>query len=125
LHDALEAARLEHRTQAQRYEETKAQLQAVYECFEAGRSQREVLRESAVARLQARLESWPVIEQAKGIIMAEQRCGPQEALDLLRRECQRAHVEVRVLAAQIVEQVASPAAAASARPVRPAASKHA
>jgi AmiR/NasT family two-component response regulator len=52
-----------------------------------------------------------------GIIMAQQRCGPQEAFDLLRRECQRANIEMRVLAAQIVEQVASPATATSTRPV--------
>jgi AmiR/NasT family two-component response regulator len=125
LHDALEAARLEHRTQARRYEEAKSQLQGIVECFEAGRTQREVLHESAVARLQVQLEALPVIEQAKGIIMAQQRCGPQEAFDLLRRECQRANIEVRVLAAQIVEEVASPTPATDARPVQLAASKHA
>jgi len=125
LHDALEAARLEHRTQAQRYEEAKSQLQAILECFEAARPQREVLHESAIGRLQAQLESLPVIEQAKGIIMAQQRCGPREAFDMLRRDCQRANIEVRVLAAQIVEQVASPAAATSIQPVQRAASKHA
>lgn len=47
-----------------------------------------------------------VIEQAKGIIMIQQRCGPEEAFDLLRRASQRADVKVHTLAAQIVEQVA-------------------
>jgi hypothetical protein len=48
-----------------------------------------------------------VIEQAKGIIMARQRCGPDEAFELLRRASQRANVKVHALAAQIVEQIAS------------------
>jgi hypothetical protein len=57
----------------------------------------------------------PVIEQAKGILMAQQRCGPDEAFDLLRRASQRANIKVSVLAAHIVEQVASPAPAAGLR----------
>ena len=50
-----------------------------------------------------------VIEQAKGILMAQQRCVrcPDEAFDLPRRASQRANVKVNVLAAQIVKQVAS------------------
>src|SRR5215470_5558402 len=70
-----------------------------------GLRQREVLRESAFARLQARLESMPVIEQAKGIIMAQQRCGPDEAFDLLRRMSQRANIKLHALATEIVEHV--------------------
>lgn len=31
----------------------------------------------------------PLIEQAKGIIMAREGCGPEEAFDLLRRASQR------------------------------------
>jgi AmiR/NasT family two-component response regulator len=34
----------------------------------------------------------PVIEQAKGIIMAQQRCGPEEAFDLLRRVSQDSQI---------------------------------
>jgi hypothetical protein len=123
LHEALEAARLEHQVQAQRLEAARAQLQAIAEWIETGRPERQVLRESAVARMQARLESLPVIEQAKGILMAQQRCGPEEAFDLLRRASQRANVKVHVLAAQIVEQVASPTAKAEAQPTQPAASR--
>jgi AmiR/NasT family two-component response regulator len=44
----------------------------------------------------------PVIEQAKGIIMAQSRCGQAEAFDLLRRASQRGNVPVRDLAAQLV-----------------------
>ena len=124
LHEALEAARAENRAQAQRFEAAKAQLQAIVEWIETGRPQQEVLRESAFARMRARLESLPVIEQAKGIVMAQQRCGPEEAFDLLRRASQRANLKLHVLAAQIVDQVASPPAATGARPTQSAASKH-
>ena len=119
LHDALEAARSEHRAQTQRMEAAKAQLQAIVEWIDTGRPQREVLRESAYARMQARLESLPVIEQAKGIVMAQQRCGADEAFDLLRRASQRANLKLHVLAAQIVDQVAAPSSDTSVQPTRP------
>jgi len=124
LHEALEAARAENRVQAQRLQEARAQLQAITEWIETGRPQREVLHESAVARLRARLESLPVIEQAKGILMAQQRCGPEEAFDLLRRASQRANLKVHVLAAQIVDQTASPPADAPPQPIQRAAGRH-
>jgi hypothetical protein len=66
------------------------------------RLRREMLHRSAHLRLAARLETMPVIEQAKGIIMARQGCGPEEAFDLLRRASQRSNVPVRELAAQFV-----------------------
>jgi GAF domain-containing protein len=47
----------------------------------------------------------PVIEQAKGILMAQHGCGPEEAFDLLRRGSQRFNVPVRVLAARLVHRV--------------------
>jgi len=72
------------------------------------RPRQDRLRDSVLARLQARLDSMPVIEQAKGVLMAQHRCGPDEAFDLLRRASQRAIVKVSVLAAQTVEQIASP-----------------
>ncbi len=49
----------------------------------------------------------PVIEQAKGVLMAQHRCGPDEAFDLLRRASQHANIKVSILATRIVEQVAS------------------
>jgi AmiR/NasT family two-component response regulator len=57
--------------------------------------------------MQAKIDTMPVIEQAKGILMAQNRCGPEEAFDLLRRASQRANIKLSVLAAQIVEQVAA------------------
>jgi len=44
----------------------------------------------------------PVIEQAKGILMAQRQCGPDEAFDLLRQASQRSNVPVRELAARLV-----------------------
>jgi uncharacterized protein (DUF3084 family) len=63
---------------------------------------RELLSESATARLQARLETMPVIEQAKGVIMRQNRCTEEQAFDLLRKASQRSNVPVRELAARIV-----------------------
>ena len=48
------------------------------------------------------LGSMPVIEQAKGILMAQHGGGPEEAFDLLRRASQRFNIPVRVLAARLV-----------------------
>jgi hypothetical protein len=87
--------------------ETIARSRAARARVQSGRSQREILHHSAFARLAAKHETMAVIEQAKGIIMAQQRCGPEEAFDLLRRASQRANIKVHVLAARIVEQTAS------------------
>ena len=86
-----------------RPEETRVRVQATLDRAQNGRSQREMLHDSVFARLQARLDSMPVIEQAKGIVMAQNRCGPEEAFDLLRRTSQRANVKVSVLAERIVQ----------------------
>ena len=103
----LYAARLEFDAQAQRLEDVTTRLQATINRCRDSRPQRERLRHSAFARLQARLDTMPVIEQAKGVLMAQNRCGPDEAYELLRRASQRANVKVSVLAARIVEQVAA------------------
>jgi hypothetical protein len=67
---------------------------------------RELLERSAYARLAAQVASRPVIEQAKGILMAQAGCTEQQAFALLRRASQRANVPVRQLAAQIVARAA-------------------
>jgi len=85
----------------------RAQGQAI-RAMRTRASAQELLAASPLARLQARLETMPVIEQAKGILMAEHRCGPDEAFDLLRRASQSANVRISVLAARMVEQIASP-----------------
>ena|SRR5215469_14965803 len=115
----LNAARLEFDAQARRFEDARARLQDTFDQVRNGRPQREILHDSAFARLQARLETMPVIEQAKGILMAQYRCPPEEAFDLLRRASQSANVKVSDLAAQIVEQIASPGPRPAKRPSPP------
>ena len=90
--------------------------QEVWETCEGlppGLARRELLQRSAYARLVARLQTMPVIEQAKGIIMAQSGCGDAEAFDMLRRASQRSNVPVRELAAQIVAKPAEMAASAA------------
>jgi hypothetical protein len=101
----LSAAQLEFDAQTRRFEDVTARLQATLDQLRNGRPRREMLRDSAFARMQAKLDTMPVIEQAKGVLMAQHRCGPEEAFDLLRRASQRANVKLSVLAAQIVDQV--------------------
>ncbi len=81
--------------------------QATRDRIPRGGSQREILHDSAFARLQAKHETMPVIERGKGIIMAQQRCGPEEAFALLRQASQHTNVKLYVLAAQMVGQIAS------------------
>ena len=61
------------------------------------------------------MDTLSVIEQAKGIVMAQRGCGPEEAFGLLRQVSQRSNVKLHVLAEQIVGQVA----ASNARNVTP------
>ncbi|MDQ3765135.1 MAG: ANTAR domain-containing protein [Actinomycetota bacterium] len=51
------------------------------------------------------LASRAVIDQATGIIMAQQRCAAAAAFDILRRASQNRNVKVRDLAAEIVSNV--------------------
>jgi AmiR/NasT family two-component response regulator len=114
LRDRLERVREEAAAAVSRLEVSLAELRATQQRLAAGRPRRERLHDSVIARLQARLESQPVIEQAKGILMARGGCGPEEAFDILRRASQRSNVPVRELAEEIVAQAASGAH----RPIR-------
>jgi AmiR/NasT family two-component response regulator len=120
----LEATWQESRILRQLAAEAVARARATRDQILRGRSRREVLHDSAFARLQARHETMPVIEQAKGILMAQQRCGPQEAFDLLRQASQRANVKVHVLAAQMVAQVASGDEGGNVTPIALGATRH-
>ena len=88
-----------------RLEAACKQLQSTWEQILAGRPRREVLQGSVIGRLQARLDSQPVIEQAKGVLIA-QGCDPDDTFDVLRRASQRTNVKVRDLAADIVDKAA-------------------
>ena len=110
IYSRLDAARLEFDTQARRFEDVRVRLQATLDRIRRGRPQREALHHSAFARLQAKLETMPVIEQAKGILMAQTGCGADEAFGMLRRASQRSNVRVRELADRIVGRATAAAA---------------
>jgi hypothetical protein len=82
------------------------QAQEIHEVWLTLHPDSDRLHYSAHARLQARLKSMPVIEQAKGIIMAQ--CGwPEDrAFEALRRASQRENLKLKDLAAKIVAQTA-------------------
>ena len=90
-------------TEVRATQRTSAQARHQRRASPAGQ---DLMQQSEHARLLARLESMPVIEQAKGIIMAQSHCGHAQAFDLLRRASQRSNVPVRELAAQIVAKTA-------------------
>ena len=66
----------------------------------------------------------PVIEHAKGILMAQQRCGPDQAFELLLPASQRANVKVHVLAEQMVAHFRSQKPESDAEPRPLAGSAH-
>jgi AmiR/NasT family two-component response regulator len=61
-------------------------------------------RESRTARLEARLASMLVVEQAKGVLIAQQGCDADQAFELLCRAAHRSSLPVRELAEQIVKK---------------------
>jgi hypothetical protein len=75
-------------------------------------SDKDRLRYSAYARMQAKLASLPVIEQAKGIIMAQCGWPEDQAFDALRRASQRENVKLRDVAARVVAAAVASAPAA-------------
>jgi GAF domain-containing protein len=57
-----------------------------------------------VTELREALESRATIEQAKGIIIAHERCTPEEAFELLVRISQNRNIKLRDVAAAIIER---------------------
>jgi GAF domain-containing protein len=57
-------------------------------------------------QLRAAMDSRAVIEQAKGIVMGERRCGPDEAFAILVKVSQDANRKLRDVAAALVDQAA-------------------
>ena len=101
----MQAVRQESRALRQASQQAIARARVTRDLIRQGRPQQQRLHDSAYARLLARQETIAVIEQAKGIIMAQHRCDPEEAFDLLRRVSQRTNIKVREVAARIVEHV--------------------
>lgn len=58
-----------------------------------------------IDQLTEALETREVIAQAKGIIMAKESCGAEEAFAILRRISQHTHRKLRDVAAEIVGSV--------------------
>jgi hypothetical protein len=114
LHARIEAARALVEANLARLEESRSRLLATREESAMARSERQQLHDSAFTRLQARLDSLPVIEQAKGVLMAQAGCHPEEAFDILRRASQRTNIKVRDLAADIVDRASKGGARPSA-----------
>ncbi len=59
-------------------------------------------------QMEEALQSRDVIGQAKGILMAREHVGPDEAFDMLRRASQRVNVKLREVARQIAESAQQP-----------------
>ena len=73
----------------------------------AGLSADELLVE--LEGLRRAMESRAVIEQAKGILMAQSPSfGPDEAFEVLRRASQRENVKLREIAQRIVDRKVAP-----------------
>ncbi len=58
--------------------------------------------------LRAALESRPVIDQAKGVLVARHGCTPDRAFEMLSRASQRENRKVRDLAADVVASEQGP-----------------
>lgn len=65
-------------------------------------------RETAI-HLGEALTSRAVIDMAKGIVMARESCGPEEAFDRLRQMSQASHRKLRDIAQELVDRVAATA----------------
>jgi ANTAR domain len=138
LYARAQAARNQSRLLAERLSVTRCQIQETLQLIQAAWSRAEQihqlwlatysepgqLRYSAYARLQARMATMPVIEQAKGIIMAQHGWPEDQAFDALRRASQRANVKVRDLAAKIVATARAEAAQPRPAPTLIAAYRH-
>lgn len=62
-------------------------------------------REAMDEQLQQAVSSRASIDQAKGIVMERERCGSDDAFDLLRRVSQNRNVKLRDVAAKIVSGI--------------------
>jgi hypothetical protein len=102
-HAQLDPARSRAEIAWQRAQIAWARSKEIVEDRARVRGVRELLQESELARLYARYVTMPVIEQAKGVLMAQQNCDAEQAFDLLRRASQRSNTPVRELAAKIVQ----------------------
>jgi ANTAR domain len=111
LVEQLRATRSDTEKILQRTRDAWARAGQIRELWLVASTDTDRLLYSASARLQARLASMPVIERAKGVIMAQFGWPEDQAFDALRRASQQGNIKVRDLAATIVAQTACPAPA--------------
>lgn len=81
---------------------------ASYAAIAVANAETHVSTAELAQQLQTAMVSRAVIEQAKGIIMAQRRCTAEEAFEVLVRGSQRENVKLRDLATRIVAKVAEP-----------------
>jgi AmiR/NasT family two-component response regulator len=81
-----------------------AQLFASHAAVVVANAEAYCAAESLGRGLKEAMESRAVIEQAKGILMAAQWCGPDEAFELLVAASQRENVKLRDIARRIVSE---------------------
>jgi hypothetical protein len=111
LAERLKAIRYEVQQTVQLSHAARGRAERACELWLAAFAQPGRLQYSACARLQARLASMPVIEQAKGIIMAQYGWPEDQAFAALRWVSQRENMKVRDLAARIVAATVHPGSA--------------
>jgi AmiR/NasT family two-component response regulator len=104
---AVRAARVAVEREGSELRLTLDELDAIltgYAVVEAEAMQ-ELRRE--IDNLKTALVSRAVIEQAKGILIAQSRVTPEEAFQLLVRASQRENVKLKEIAARMVEKAAN------------------
>jgi anti-anti-sigma regulatory factor len=65
------------------------------------RAERLLQLQAEVAQLRQAIASRPVIDQARGVLMATHACTPEQAWDILRETSQRSNTKLRAVAAAV------------------------
>ncbi|MBP0461921.1 ANTAR domain-containing protein [Streptomyces montanisoli] len=97
----------------QRSDEWEASDEAQFRAVEAALDAEGLRRE--VDGLRHALESHPVIDMARGLVMAAGRCSPEEAWQVLVEVSQHTNIKLREIAQSLVDGVEGPAPALPVR----------
>jgi GAF domain-containing protein len=87
---------------------TLATTIAEYGAIAVANTLRGMDRDALARQMADAMANRSTIEQAKGILMARHRCGPETAFDLLVADSQQTHRKLRDVAAALVDQTARP-----------------
>ncbi|HET6815744.1 MAG TPA: GAF and ANTAR domain-containing protein [Mycobacteriales bacterium] len=93
--------------QSQLFKDERVQLAeqfASYAAVAIGNTTLYLTSAKLATQMQEAMTSRAVIEQAKGILMAAHKCGPDEAFSRLTRLSQQSHKKLREVAAELVEE---------------------